>query len=169
MEHFLETFVAKPPRSGPILTRLPKLARALPEAKRDLHGSHGSFLVRKKTFAYFLDNHHGDGIVAVTCKALPGENAALAAAQPKRYYLPAYIGPRRWVALRLDAAKSIGTKSVNCFLAATSSLPPNASLPSSSPALDTTRERLASASFCVVCSEPPNKQPSHQFSFFPYN
>jgi phosphoribosylglycinamide formyltransferase-1 len=87
------------------LTALTKLALALPEAKRELHGSHACFLVRKKTFAYFLDNHHGDGIVAVTCKVLPGENAALAAAQPKRYYLPAYIGPRGWVALRLDLGK----------------------------------------------------------------
>ena len=87
------------------LPALTKLALALPEAKRELHGSHASFLVRKKTFAYFLDNHHGDGIVAVTCKVLPGENAALAAAQPKRYYLPAYIGPRGWVALRLDLGK----------------------------------------------------------------
>ena len=61
--------------------------------------------MRKKTFAYFLNDHHGDGIVAVTCKVLPGENSALTTAQPKRYYLPAYIGPRGWVALRLDLGK----------------------------------------------------------------
>jgi len=77
----------------------------LPDAKRKIHGSHASFLVRKKTFAYFLDNHHSDGIVAVTCKVLPGENTNLAATQPKRYYLPAYIGPRGWVALRLNVSK----------------------------------------------------------------
>jgi hypothetical protein len=33
------------------------------------------------------------------CRA---RNTALAAAQPDRFYLPAYIGPKRWVALRLD-------------------------------------------------------------------
>jgi hypothetical protein len=43
--------------------------------------------------------------VAVTCKVLPGENTALAKAQPRRYYLPAYIGPKGWVALRLDVGK----------------------------------------------------------------
>jgi phosphoribosylglycinamide formyltransferase-1 len=90
---------------NPRLAALSKLALAFPEVKRKVHGSHAAFLVRKKTFAYFLDNHHGDGIVAVTCKVLPGENTALAAAQPKRYYLPAYIGPRGWVALRLDLGK----------------------------------------------------------------
>jgi len=81
------------------------LALALPEASRTIHGSHAQFLVRKKTFAYFLDNHHGDGIVSITCKVLPGENTALATAQPKRYYIPAYVGPRGWVALRLDTGK----------------------------------------------------------------
>jgi hypothetical protein len=53
------------------LARLTELALALPEAERQIYGSHAQFLVRKKTFAYFLDNHHGDGIVAVTCKVLP--------------------------------------------------------------------------------------------------
>jgi len=88
-----------------ILKRLTALALALPEATRELSGSHATFRVRKKVFAYFLDNHHGDGMVAVTCKVLPGENTALASAQPKRYYLPAYVGPRGWVALRLDLPK----------------------------------------------------------------
>jgi hypothetical protein len=94
--------MSKTPSTNPILQRLTVTALALPEARRELAGSHASFRVRKKTFAYFLDNHHGDGIVAVTCKVLPGENAALAKAQSKRYYLPAYIGSRGWVALRLD-------------------------------------------------------------------
>ncbi|HUK90710.1 MAG TPA: MmcQ/YjbR family DNA-binding protein, partial [Blastocatellia bacterium] len=63
---------------------------------------HAAFLVRKKTFVYFLNDHHGDGIVGVTCKVMPGDNTALIAAQPDRFYLPAYIGSRGWVALRLD-------------------------------------------------------------------
>jgi hypothetical protein len=86
----------------PRLIRLTKISLALPEAARQCSGRHAAFLVRKRTFAYFLDDHHGDGIVAVTCKVLPGDNIALAAAQPDRFYMPAYIGPRGWVALRLD-------------------------------------------------------------------
>ncbi len=58
--------------------------------------------MKKRTFAYYLNDHHGDGMVAVTCKVLPGDNAALAADQPARFYVPAYIGPKGWVALRLD-------------------------------------------------------------------
>ena len=93
--------VTKDPR----LTQLSEIALALPETTRQIYGSHAQFLVRKKTFAYFLDNHHGDGIVAVTGKALPGDNKALGEAQPKRFYLPAYIASKGWVALRLDAGK----------------------------------------------------------------
>jgi phosphoribosylglycinamide formyltransferase-1 len=92
-------------REDPRLARLTKICLAFPQVTRKILGRHAAFLVGKRTFAYFLDDHHGDGIVAVTCKALPGDNAALAAAQPDRFYLPAYIGPRGWVALRLDVGK----------------------------------------------------------------
>ncbi len=94
----------KPPED-PRLARVTEIALALPEATRLVHGSHAQFLVRKKTFSYFLDNHHGDGIVSVACKVMPGENKALAGAQPRRFYLPAYIASRGWVALRLDVGK----------------------------------------------------------------
>ena len=87
------------------LSRLTEIALKLPETSRKIYGSHAQFLVRKKTFAYFLDNHHGDGIVSISGKVLPGDNKALAEAQPKRFYLPAYIGSRGWVALRLDVGK----------------------------------------------------------------
>jgi hypothetical protein len=89
----------------PRLIRLSEIALALPETTRKVYGSHAQFLVRKKTFAYFLDNHHGDGIVAVTCKVLPGDNKALVEAQPRRFYFPAYLASRGWVALRLDVGK----------------------------------------------------------------
>jgi len=87
------------------LARLMKICLALPEAIQEPAGRHATFLVRKDVFAYYLNDHHGDGIVSVCCKALPGDNTALAAAQPARFYLPAYIGPRGWIALRLDRGK----------------------------------------------------------------
>jgi len=96
-----------PKRSAedPRLTRVTEIALALPDVTRQIYGSHAQFLVRKKTFSYFLDDHHGDGIVAVTGKVLPGDNKALVEAQPDRFYLPAYVASRGWVALRLDVGK----------------------------------------------------------------
>jgi predicted DNA-binding protein (MmcQ/YjbR family) len=86
----------------PLLTRVTEICLALPEARRQVMGNHAGFRVRKKVFAYFLNDHHGDGIVSVCARVLPGDNTALIAAQPERFYMPAYIGPRGWVALRLD-------------------------------------------------------------------
>ncbi len=74
-------------------------------AECERNGSHATFRARKKVFAYFLDNHHGDGKVAVACKVHPGDNVELVRATPERFYLPAYIGSRGWVALRLDVGK----------------------------------------------------------------
>jgi predicted DNA-binding protein (MmcQ/YjbR family) len=74
----------------------------MPVATRQVMGRHAAFLVSKKKFAYFLDDHHGDGIVGITCKVLPGDNTALIASDPSRFYMPAYVGPRGWVGLRLD-------------------------------------------------------------------
>jgi len=93
---------AQRPAEDQRLTRVSKICLALPETtRRDCNG-HAQFTVRERTFAYFLNDHHGDGIVSVTCKALPGDNTSLAASQPTRFYLPSYIGPKGWVALRLD-------------------------------------------------------------------
>jgi hypothetical protein len=84
------------------LNRLTKICLALPEVAREISGRHAAFVVRKKKFVYFLNDHHGDGIVSVCAKALPGDNVHLVAANPEKFYLPAYIGSRGWVALRLD-------------------------------------------------------------------
>ena len=85
-----------------IAERVGKICLALPEASREVKGDHHIFSVSKKVFAYFLNNHHGDGIVSLCCKVGPGDNQLLVNAQPDRFYLPAYIGPRGWVGLRLD-------------------------------------------------------------------
>ena len=77
----------------PRLARLTELCTALPEVTRDYNGQHATFRVRRRTFAYYLDDHHGDGIVALACKPA-WENDALVAADPDRFYKPAYIGPR---------------------------------------------------------------------------
>ena len=86
----------------PRLAKLSGICLGFPEATRTDSGRHAAFTVRAKTFAWFLDDHHGDGIVSVCCKMGLGENEEMVGADPKRFYLPAYIAHRGWVALRLD-------------------------------------------------------------------
>ena len=81
------------------------ICMAMPEATVEHSGSHAIFRVRKKVFAYFLDNHHGDGIVSVCVKTSLGENLDLVQHDPVRFYMPAYIGPRGWVGIRVDTKR----------------------------------------------------------------
>jgi formyltetrahydrofolate-dependent phosphoribosylglycinamide formyltransferase len=85
------------------LERLRSLALKLPEAsERSSHGSPGFFVQGGRFFAYFSDNHHGDGITAVLVRTSgPEEQAALLAHEPDLYFRPAYYGPSGWVGLRL--------------------------------------------------------------------
>jgi hypothetical protein len=99
------------------LARLTEICVALPEATCERSSSHATFRVRKKTFAYFLDNHHGDEVIAACVRAPKGANAKLAKADPKRFYLPAYIGSRGWVGMRLDVGR-VDWKSVEERVAA---------------------------------------------------
>jgi hypothetical protein len=56
--------------------RVAAIVAELPEATCT-GDQHLTLAVRKKTFGYYLDDHHGDGIVGLNCKASPGENEAL--------------------------------------------------------------------------------------------
>ena len=58
--------------------------------------------MRGRTFAYYLEDHHGDGRVAVCGKAPPGNQEALITMDPKRFCLPAYLARYGWISLRLD-------------------------------------------------------------------
>jgi predicted DNA-binding protein (MmcQ/YjbR family) len=84
------------------LQKLTAICGELAETESKQLGNHTEFRVHGRVFAYFLDNHHGDGIVSVCCKTQMGENVDRASQDPQRYYLPAYIGPRGWFGMRLD-------------------------------------------------------------------
>lgn len=88
------------------LEKVTAICMALPEATIEREGSHATFRVRKKVFAYFLDNHHGDEIISVSVKAEKKKLAALVKADPKRLYLPQYIGPKGWLGVRLDVGRT---------------------------------------------------------------
>jgi hypothetical protein len=81
--------------------RLADICTSLPEVTYE-GDQHLCFAVRGRTFAYYLDDHHGDGQIAVCCKAPPGDQEALIAMHPERFYRPAYLSRYGWVSLRLD-------------------------------------------------------------------
>jgi hypothetical protein len=85
--------------------RLASLCERLPEVEQRRGGEHGrhvAYRVRNKNFAYFTDDHHGNGRLELHCKAPPGEQEALVGAEPDRFFVPPYLGPRGWVGLWLD-------------------------------------------------------------------
>ncbi|HLK38328.1 MAG TPA: MmcQ/YjbR family DNA-binding protein, partial [Polyangiaceae bacterium] len=88
------------------LARLSEICLALPDVQCEREARHATFRARnKKVFAYFLDNHHGDGKVAVCLKGDRRENARLVEASPDRFYSPAYIGSRGYLGVRLDTRR----------------------------------------------------------------
>src|SRR3546814_7943772 len=76
---------------------------ALPEADEVVsHGMPCFGIVKGKKFAYFTEDHHGDGKIALLVKISGGdEQAALIEMDEARYYRPAYFGDG-WVGVRLD-------------------------------------------------------------------
>lgn len=90
------------PPEDPHLNRLTRICLALPEAAREFTGQHARFLIGTKKFAYYLVDHHGDGIVALSFRAPLGVNDALIASDPDRFYRAVYTGHLGWVCLRLD-------------------------------------------------------------------
>src|ERR1044071_9032151 len=84
------------------LARVRELCHQLPDVtERPSHGS-PTFFVGKRIFAYFLDNHHGDGRLAVWCAAPDGAQAMLVDSDPDGFFLPPYVAHLGWVGVRLD-------------------------------------------------------------------
>jgi hypothetical protein len=72
-------------RAPACLEQLATICLALPEAERADRGNHADFRVRSKVFAYFLNDHHGDGIVSVCCRSAMGENVDRVHREPERF------------------------------------------------------------------------------------
>lgn len=83
------------------LDRVRRLCLALPECVETESGR-PAFAVRKKTFVMYMDDHHGDGRLALWCKAAPGAQEVLIGSDPERFFVPPYVGPQGWVGVRLD-------------------------------------------------------------------
>ena len=71
---------------------------ALPEVTERLsHGAPSFFVRDKKTFVMFMDDHHGDGRLALWCAAPPGAQEEMLAQDPARFFRPPYVGHRGWL------------------------------------------------------------------------
>lgn len=78
------------------------ICMALPAVTERL--SHGSptWFAGKKTMVMYLDDHHGDGRLALWVAAPPGVQSAMVEQEPERFFVPPYVGPRGWLGVRLD-------------------------------------------------------------------
>ena len=89
------------PRSDP-LGRLRKICLGLPEATEKEAWGAPTFRVRDKMFGMYVNDHHGDGRVALWCKAPAGAQDILVGSDPERFFVPPYVGHKGWIGVRLD-------------------------------------------------------------------
>jgi predicted DNA-binding protein (MmcQ/YjbR family) len=80
--------------------RLRAICLALPEAVEQETWGEATFRVRGKIFV--LQSHH-EGHLSFCCKAPPGSQMVLVGADPERFFVPPYVGPKGWVGMRLDS------------------------------------------------------------------
>ena len=67
-----------PTRAETALARVRKACLALPgTTERASHGSPAWFVKKTRQYVAFVDNHHGDGRLALWCCAPPGAQAML--------------------------------------------------------------------------------------------
>lgn len=81
------------------LGRLRELCLAFPGAVEAGGVGDPSFKVRGKIFAM---QHRHEGRPSLWCKAEPGVQELLVAAEPRRFFRPPYVGHRGWLGVRLD-------------------------------------------------------------------
>jgi len=89
-----------PSKPGP-LVKLRKVFKALPGTTEV--EAWGALTWRAgKMFAMYENKMHGLDRVAIWIKAGPGNNEIMVATDPKRFFLPPYVGAGGWVGVRLD-------------------------------------------------------------------
>ena len=85
--------------------QLIKICKSLPEVTLERLGhdrEHLVFQVGKKKLAYYQFDHHGDGMISLACKSNLNEQRRLVQSDPESFFVPAYVGSRGWIGMRLD-------------------------------------------------------------------
>jgi hypothetical protein len=75
----------------------------LPQTKEKLSHGEPTFFVGKKVYVMFANNHHNDGHIAVWIPVPAGMQATLLKTEPRKFFMPPYVGVRGWVGIELDA------------------------------------------------------------------
>ena len=88
--------------ANPHLARFRRVCLALPEAHEKEAWGAPTFRVRNKMFAMYMDDHHGDGRIGLWIKAPDGAQELLVSGDPRRFYVPPYMGPSGWVGVLLQ-------------------------------------------------------------------
>lgn len=84
------------------LARIRRICLALPDATEKIAWGSPTFRVRDRIFVMFVNDHHGDGRLAIWCNADRDAQVAIVEADPRRFFVPPYVGPRGWIGIRLD-------------------------------------------------------------------
>jgi predicted DNA-binding protein (MmcQ/YjbR family) len=82
------------------IDRLRAICLALPEAVEKEAWGDPTFRVRDRIFAM---EKRGDGRSSLWCKAPQGSQMVLVGADPRRFFVPPYVGHKGWVGMRLDS------------------------------------------------------------------
>jgi phosphoribosylglycinamide formyltransferase-1/phosphoribosylamine--glycine ligase/phosphoribosylglycinamide formyltransferase/phosphoribosylformylglycinamidine cyclo-ligase len=103
----LADFVMRERTPDYLLDRVRALALALPQVDEVVsHGMPCFGIEKGKKFAYFSQDHHGNGVIALIVKtSAPEEQAMLIESDPDLFYRPPYFGPSGWVGIRLDGGE----------------------------------------------------------------
>jgi hypothetical protein len=88
------------------LERLRRICLALPESSEKVSHGEPTFRVGGRMFATFDNHHHGAPHVGVWLAMPLGAQEALVYQDPKRFFVPPYVGGRGWVGVRLDGRPS---------------------------------------------------------------
>jgi hypothetical protein len=82
--------------------RLREICLSLPEATEKTAHGEPTWRVGGKMFASLDDHHHGADRLAVWLAAALGAQEHLVTSDPKRFFVPPYVGPRGWIGVRID-------------------------------------------------------------------
>ena len=82
-----------------ILTQLRRVALSNPQAEELVTWDQPTFRIRNKIFGMYIRH---DDRPALTCKAPSGSQAVLVGADPKRFFVPRFVGHIGWIGMWLD-------------------------------------------------------------------